>query len=169
MTRTILAALLAGAALPAGAACIFDGDDEITNPFATGCGDVLFTYTDDDNSGNHIALGFPPPVPVASMTPVDGLSRVRVALRAAPVAARDARRGGRRGRRQTVAGREIWAYVIGDADATTAEGFDEGRRAGERRHPRARVADARGRDRGVRNAGRAQERTAASVSTWSRT
>ena len=32
MSRTILAALLAGAALPAGAACIFDGNDEITNP-----------------------------------------------------------------------------------------------------------------------------------------
>ena len=58
MSRTILAALLVGAALPAGAACNFDGNDEITNPFATGCGDVLFTYTDADNSGNHIALGF---------------------------------------------------------------------------------------------------------------
>ncbi len=90
MSRTILAALLAGAALPAGAACIFDGNDEITNPFATGCGDVLFTYTDADNSGtSHRAR-----LSAARAGRLDdagrGLSRVRVALRAAPVAARAA-------------------------------------------------------------------------------
>ena len=126
MSRTILAALLAGAALPAGAACIFDGNDEITNPFATGCGDVLFTYTDADNSGNHIALGFPPPVPVASMTAVAGFREYAslFAQHQSLLALHDEVDGEVVG--ETLAGREIWAYVIGDADAITAEGFAEG-------------------------------------------
>ena len=126
MSRTILAALLAGAALPAGAACIFDGNDEITNPFATGCGDVLFTYTDADNSGNHIALGFPPPVPVASMTAVAGFREYAslFAQHQSLLALHDEVDGEVVG--ETLAGREIWAYVIGDADSSTAEGFAEG-------------------------------------------
>jgi hypothetical protein len=33
---------------------------------------VIFTYTENDNLGNNIALGYPPPVPVASMTAVAG-------------------------------------------------------------------------------------------------
>ena len=126
MSRAILAALLAGAALPAGAACNFDGNDEITNPFATGCGDVLFTYTDADNSGNHIALGFPPPVPVASMTAVAGFREYAslFAQHQSLLALHDEVNGEVVG--ETLAGREIWAYVIGDADSSTAEGFAEG-------------------------------------------
>ena len=126
MSRAILAALLAGAALPAGAACIFDGNDEITNPFAIGCGDVLFTYTDADNSGNHIALGFPPPVPVASMTAVAGFREYAslFAQHQSLLALHDEVDGEVVG--ETLAGREIWAYVIGDADSITAEGFAEG-------------------------------------------
>jgi hypothetical protein len=63
---------LCAAALPAGAACVIDAHGEITNPFAPGCGDVIFTYTANDNAGTNIALGYPPPVPVASLTPVAG-------------------------------------------------------------------------------------------------
>ena len=37
MSRALAALLLAGAALPAAAACDFDADGEITNPFAAGC------------------------------------------------------------------------------------------------------------------------------------
>ena len=33
---------------------------------------VEFTYTESDNSGNNIALGYPVPTPVDSLTPVDG-------------------------------------------------------------------------------------------------
>ena len=125
MSRAVLAALLFGAALPAAADCIFDSDGEITNPFAPGCGDVLFTYTDDDNSGTNIALGYPPPVPVASMTPVAGFREYAslFAQHQSLLALNDEVDGEVVG--ETLAGREIWAYVIGDADATTAEGFAE--------------------------------------------
>jgi hypothetical protein len=125
MSRAILAALLFGAALPAAAVCTFDNDGEITNPFAAGCGDVLFTYTDDDNSGTHIALGYPPPLPVASMTPVAGFREYAslLAQHQSLLALNDEVDGEVVG--ETLAGREIWAYVIGDADADTAEGFAE--------------------------------------------
>ena len=126
MSRALAALLLAGAALPAAAACDFDADGEITNPFAAGCGDVLFTYTDADNSGQNIALGYPPPVPVASMTPVAGF-RAYASLFAqhqSLLALNDEVGGEVVG--ETLAGREIWAYVVGDADADTAEGFAEG-------------------------------------------
>ena len=122
----MLAALLAGAALPAGAVCNFDADDEITNPFAPGCGDVLFTYTDNDNEGTHIALGYAPPVPVASMTPVAGFREYDslYAQHQSLLALNDEVDGEVVG--ETLVGREIWAYVIGDANAKTAEGFAEG-------------------------------------------
>jgi len=125
MSRAILAATLYGVALPASAACIFDSDGEITNPFATGCGDVLFTYTDNDNTGTGIALGYPPPVPVASMTPVAGFREYGslFARHQSLFALNDEVDGQIVG--ETLAGREIWAYVVGDADATTAEGFPE--------------------------------------------
>ncbi len=126
MSRAILAALLSGAALPAAAACVFDSSGEITNPFAPGCGDVLLTYTDNDNSGARIALGYPPPVPVASMTPVAGFRDYAslFARHQSLLALNDEVDGAAVG--ETLAGREIWAYVIGDADAATAEGFAEG-------------------------------------------
>ena len=126
MSRAILAALLLGAALPAAAVCDFDNDGEITNPFAPGCGDVLFTYTDNDNSGTNIALGYAPPVPVASMTPVAGFREYAslFAQHQSLFALNDEVDGEVVG--ETLAGREIWAYVIGDADADTAEGFAEG-------------------------------------------
>ena len=50
-------AFLLGAAGPAGAACVIDANGEITNPFANGCGNVIFTYTENNNLGNNIALG----------------------------------------------------------------------------------------------------------------
>ena len=125
MSRALLAALLVGVALPASAACIFDSAGEITNPFAPGCGDVLFTYTDNDNTGTGIALGYPPPVPVASMTPVAGFRQYGslFARHQSLLALNDEVDGRVVG--ETLAGREIWAYVIGDPDATTAEGFAE--------------------------------------------
>ena len=60
LSRAAGFALLWGAALPAGADCFIDANGEITNPFAPGCGDVIFTYTANNNAGTNIALGYPP-------------------------------------------------------------------------------------------------------------
>ena len=119
-------ALLFGAAGPVGAACVIDANGEITNPFANGCGNVIFTYTENDNLGNNIALGYPPPVPVASMTAVAGFREYDslFAQHQSLLTLNDEVNGEVVGR--TLAGRDIWAYVIGDADATTVEGFPEG-------------------------------------------
>ena len=38
------------------AACVFDADFEITNPFDPTCGGVVLTYTEDDNAGSNVAL-----------------------------------------------------------------------------------------------------------------
>lgn len=70
--RAVAGALLLAAAPQAGAVCVFDGNGEITNPFAVGCGDVMLTYTEADDTGSNVALGYAPPVPVASLTPVNG-------------------------------------------------------------------------------------------------
>lgn len=120
------AALAIGVAQGAAAACLFDGDGEITNPFAPGCGDVVFTYTESDNTGTNIALGYPPPIPVASLTPVAGFREYDSlhARHQALLTLHDEVAGSVVG--ETLAGRDIWAYVIGDVDAVTAEGFAEG-------------------------------------------
>ena len=126
LSRAVGLSLLCSAALPAGAACIIDGSGEITNPFAPGCGDVIYTYTTNDNTGSNIALGYAPPVPVASMTPVTGFREYGslFARHQELLTLNDEVEGEVVG--QTVDGRDIWAYAIGDPDATTAEGFGEG-------------------------------------------
>ena len=120
MRRACLAAWLACAALPAAADCEFDNDGEITNPFEAGCGDVLFTYTESDNAGTDIALGYPPPEPVASLTPVDGFREYAslFARHQSLFTLNEEVDGQIVG--ETLAGREIWAYVIGDANRRTA-------------------------------------------------
>ena len=71
--KPVLAFLAVLAAAPiTQAACVIGTNDEIVNPFEPGCGDVVLTYTESDNTGNNIALGFPVPLPIASLTPVDG-------------------------------------------------------------------------------------------------
>ena len=124
LSRAAGLALLA-AALPAGAACVIDVHGEITNPFAPGCGDVIFTYTANDNAGTNIALGYPPPVPVASLTAVAGFREYDslFARHQSLLALNDEVDGEVVG--QTLAGRDIWAYVISDANGSTAEGFAE--------------------------------------------
>lgn len=123
--RTLALAAVLSAATTARAACVIDVNDEIVNPFEPGCGDVAFTYTEADNSGNAIALGFPPPIPVPSLTPVDGFRTYDslFARHQSLLAAHDEVRGEVVG--ATVAGRDIWAYVVGDGDALTADGFPE--------------------------------------------
>lgn len=129
MARAVAAAALAAIALHAApaseAACAIDAAGEITNPFAPGCGDVMLTYAEVDNTGNNVALGFPVPFPVASLTPVDGFRDYAslFARHQSLATLHDEVAGQIVG--QTVAGRDIWAYVIGDTDATTADGFAE--------------------------------------------
>ncbi|HEY6099842.1 MAG TPA: M14 family zinc carboxypeptidase, partial [Anaeromyxobacter sp.] len=126
LSRAIGLAILAGAAGPAAAACVIDANGEITNPFERGCGDVIFTYTESDNLGTNIALGYPPPVPVASLSPVAGFREYAslFAGHQSLLTLNDEVDGEVVG--QTLSGRDIWAYAIGDANATTAEGFPEG-------------------------------------------
>jgi hypothetical protein len=123
--RAWAAALLACVALPAAADCEFDNDGEITNPFEPGCGDVMFTYTENDNLGTDIALGYPPPVPVASLTPVAGFREYAslFARHQSLLTLNDEVDGQVVG--ETLAGRDIWAYVVGDANRRTSEGFAE--------------------------------------------
>ena len=130
MSRSAACRVLAGAALlawsaTAGAACEFDSQGTITNPSDPSCRDVMFVYTESDNTGSNVAIGYPVPVPVDSLTPVAGF-RSWESLHARHQAL-DAEfefvTGSVVG--QTVSGREIWAYVIGDADRLTADGRPE--------------------------------------------
>jgi hypothetical protein len=122
-----LLTLGAGVLLTTGAhaACVFDANFEITNPFDPTCGGVILTYTENDNSGNNIALGYPVPMPVDSLTAVDGF-RSYDALHAQHqflMTESDTVHGHVVG--QTVSGRDIWVYVLGDADTRTIDGRAE--------------------------------------------
>ncbi|MCH8931330.1 MAG: hypothetical protein IIA98_10530, partial [Proteobacteria bacterium] len=131
VNRSLLARLgvLAGLLVSANASaqCLFDQFNEIVNPFAPGCGDVRFTYTENDSSGLNIALGFPPPLPVASLTAVDGFreyASLHMQHQALLIANPDEVSGTIVG--QTLSGRDIWAYQLGDtADQLTVDGLLE--------------------------------------------
>ncbi|MDX1443672.1 MAG: M14 family metallopeptidase [Gammaproteobacteria bacterium] len=85
-----------------------------------------FTYTENDNSGNNIALGYPPPQPVATNTPgayfreYDFMHAVHQSLAmnndfiAASIIG------------QTWVGEDIWAYRFGDPDNLSNAGTAEG-------------------------------------------
>ncbi len=118
--------LVAGAPGAGLAACLFDDFGDITNPNDPSCRDVQLRYTRDDDSGNNIALGYDVPRPIESMTAVDGY-RSYQALHERHQAL-DVSSNGVTGIivGTTVAGRDIWAYRIGDADNRTADGGAEG-------------------------------------------
>ncbi len=120
--RTLILLLVADAV---SAACQFDSRGTITNPSDPSCRDAMFTYTENDNTGSRVAIGYPVPVPVDSLTPVTGF-RTFESLHArhqALDAEFDYVTGTIVG--QTVSGRDIWAYVIGDPDRTTVNGRPE--------------------------------------------
>ncbi len=86
---------------------------------------VIWTYTEADNSGNNIALGYPVPTPVDSLLPVDGfraydflhtrhqdLAVVSDNIVATSIG-------------QTLNGETIWAYVISDPDSTSEPNVPE--------------------------------------------
>ena len=122
----LLAAVLLAAVASVRADCLFDDDFEITNPFDPSCGGVIRTYPENDNTGTQIALGYPVPQPVDSLTAVDGFrshaslfARHQDLMMTNPAAVRGDVVG------MTLAGREIWVYRIGDADATVPDGRPE--------------------------------------------
>ncbi len=114
--------LLAPAA--AGAACVLDGNGTITNPTDPSCRDARFTYTRDADDTTRIALGYDVPVPVDSLTPVEGF-RTYAALHARHQALASGPGATAAEVGRTLAGRTLWAYSIGDADLLTPEGFPE--------------------------------------------
>ena len=116
---TALALVVLLAPQGAQAACTFVGG-EISNPFAPGCGDLILTYVDATTGPNQIALGYPPPVPVASLTPVAGfrdyasLFARHQDLMISTAFVQGTQVG------TTVNAQPIWAYRLGDADSTVA-------------------------------------------------
>lgn len=85
----------------------------------------VFTYTRNQSGDQSFALGYPVPVPIESLTPVDGF-RAYDALHArhqSLALKHDFIQGNNVG--STVKGREIFAYVLSDADELTAEGYPE--------------------------------------------
>ena len=101
------------------AACVFSGG-EIINPFDPGCGDLILTYVDTVTGPNQIALGYPPPIPVASLTPVAGfrdyasLFARHQDLMISTAFVQGTQVG------TSVNAQPIWAYRLGDADNTIA-------------------------------------------------
>ncbi|MGD8976075.1 MAG: M14 family zinc carboxypeptidase [Gammaproteobacteria bacterium] len=118
-------ALLGVSPLAAEAACQFDNAGTITNPSDPSCRDAQFRYTRDNDTGNNVALGYDVPTPVESLTGVDGYRTYQSLFERhqsldADNATVDGEILG-----QTLAGRDIWVYVLGDADRDTTDGGTE--------------------------------------------
>ncbi|MDH3646177.1 MAG: M14 family zinc carboxypeptidase [Gammaproteobacteria bacterium] len=109
----------------ASALCEFE-NGTISNPDDPLCRDTQLVYTENDDSGDNIALGYPPPIPVDTLTAVDGF-RTYSSLFAQHqdlMLTRDTVGGSVVG--QTQLDRDIWAYSIGDVDNLTNDGRPEG-------------------------------------------
>jgi hypothetical protein len=106
MSRLIAALLLAACAAPAGA-------------------QRVVTYSQSQTGPDFLTYGLPVPLPIDSLTPVDGFrsyasleARLQsLALESGDLSAHDVGR--------TTAGRTVWAYVVGDADGVDVEGRPE--------------------------------------------
>ncbi len=108
------------------ALCNFDSEGTISNPNDPACKDARFTYTENDNSGDNIALGFTPPQPVDSLTPVDGFrSYASLFARHQDLMLQYPHVSGQV-IGQTVNGRDIWAYTLSDSNSNTLDGAAEG-------------------------------------------
>jgi len=85
-----------------------------------------FTYTESDSSGNNVALGYPVPIPVNSLTPVDGFrSYNSLDLRHQQLTA-ESQSITRIQAGTTINNRAIWAYQLSDVDSLTVDGEIEG-------------------------------------------
>ena len=124
MKRLLFTIALITAAGNAHAQCVFV-NNEITNTTDPSCSDRMLTYTESTAGPDLIPLGYPVPMPVSSLTPVDGFRTYDsllalhqdLAITNPNVAA--AIIG------NTLVGRSIWSYSLGDADATTVDGLTE--------------------------------------------
>ncbi|NND60916.1 MAG: hypothetical protein HKN49_11685 [Gammaproteobacteria bacterium] len=115
MSRLLSAALVLLLGTSAHAVCEFNGGT-IANPNDPECRDAQFVFTENSDSGNNIALGYPPPMPVESLTGIDGF-RTYASLHARHqdlALSGDAVASVIIG--QTLEGRDIWAYQHGDSD-----------------------------------------------------
>jgi len=84
-----------------------------------------FTYTENDNTGDNIALGFPVPLPIDSLTPVDGFrSYQSLNLRHQQLAAMSPLIS-EHTIGSTFNSRTIFAYSISDNDTLTDDGRQE--------------------------------------------
>ena len=128
MSRAMIAAMtVVAVAWSAGvsAQCVFDGTGTISNPDEPSCRDARFMLTNNAVGPGTITLGYEPPRPVDSLEGVAGFRRY-ASLHARHQAlflssdTLDARIVG-----QSLSGRDIWAYVAGDLDRVTVEGFAE--------------------------------------------
>ena len=100
-------------------------DADITNTNDPACAGRMFTYTELDAGARLIPLGYTVPIPVSSLTPVDGFRTYDslLALHQDLALTDDNVRADRVG--NSLAGRDIWAYSIGDADNVTRDGLAE--------------------------------------------
>ncbi len=123
----ILIAVLAAwfFASPANAQCLFDNSGTITNPNEASCANARFEITEFETGSDKITLGYMPPLPVDSLTAVDGFRRYDSlhAQHQALMLGTNNVRGDIVG--QTLSGRDIWAYRIGDSDNVTPAGLAE--------------------------------------------
>lgn len=126
MTRVSLAALTFTLLMPmAHAACQFDAAGTISNPTDPSCRDAQFRYTRSDNTGNNVALGYDVPFPVDSLSPVDGFRSYQSLFERHQSLDADNATVASQIVGQTPAGRDVWVYVIGDADRITDDGGSE--------------------------------------------
>ena len=124
--RGLLTTLVLSLGLPmAQAACQFDTFGTISNPTDPSCRDAQFRYTRSDDTGNNVALGYDVPLPVDSLTPVDGFRSYQSLFERHQALDADNATVAGQIVGQTLAGRDVWVYVIGDADRTTADGGSE--------------------------------------------
>src|SRR5687768_3318663 len=92
---------------------------------APGAAQNVVTYTQSQSGTNLLPYGLPVPLPIDSVTPVDGFrsyasleARLQsMALESGDLSAHDVGR--------TTAGRTLWAYVVSDADGNDVEGRPE--------------------------------------------
>jgi MYXO-CTERM domain-containing protein len=105
--------------------CVFDPNGTIGNPDDPSCRDPQFELSDSTAGPGFLTLGYPVPMPVDSMIATDGF-RSYASLHAQHQAlflGSNNIQGSIVG--QTLAGRDIWAYTLGDPDALTVEGQPE--------------------------------------------
>ncbi len=82
------------------------------------------TYTENvTGNPNEVALGYPVPIPVASQTPVNGFRNYASLLARHQDIALSSNSVTSQIIGQSIEGDNIWAYILSDADAVTAENF----------------------------------------------